>query len=91
MKTRFISLFLAIAIIAGISISSEMSAQEIKKYGETPEDSVECIMNLSLYTEFYKQWKSSGYKNVSVDDAIGPWRQVFQKVLHIVLKPMNVG
>ena len=78
MKTRFISLFLAIAIIAGISISSEISAQEIKKYGETPEDSVECIMNLSLYTEFYKQWKGSGYKNASIHDAIGPWRLVYE-------------
>jgi len=47
------------------------------KYGATPEDSVECIMNLSLYGEFYKQWKGSGYKNTSVNDAFGPWRQVF--------------
>jgi hypothetical protein len=34
-------------------------------------------MNLSLYGEFYKQWKSSGYKNASVNDAFGPWRKVF--------------
>ncbi|MEN8224968.1 MAG: hypothetical protein ABFS05_06360 [Bacteroidota bacterium] len=79
MKTRFISLILTFALIAGISIKSEISAQAVKKYGETPEDSVECIMNLSLYTEFYKQWKGSGYKNASVLDVRGPWRQVFQK------------
>ena len=78
MKTRFISLILALAIIAGISISSEISAQGVKKYGETPEDSVECIMNLSLYTEFYKQWKGSSYKNASINDAVGPWRLVYQ-------------
>ena len=79
MKTKFISLLIATALIAGISIPSEISAQGVSKYGETPEDSVECIMNLSLYTEFYKQWKGSGYKNVSIDDAIGPWRQVYQR------------
>jgi tetratricopeptide (TPR) repeat protein len=78
MKTKFITLFLAAAMIAGISITSEVSAQGVKKYGETPEDSVECIMNLSLYTEFYKQWKGSGYKNASIHDAIGPWRKVYQ-------------
>lgn len=78
MKTRFISFLIAVALIVGISISSEISAQGISKYGETPEDSVECIMNLSLYTEFYKQWKGSGYKSASINDAFGPWRQVFQ-------------
>ena len=77
MKTTFMSLFLTVAMIAGISISNEIHAQKAKKYGETPEDSVECIMNLSLYTEFYKQWKGSKYKNPSIHDAIGPWRKVY--------------
>ncbi len=36
------------------------------KYGATPEDSVQCVQNLSLYSEFYKQ------KNYQ--DAIAPWR-----------------
>ncbi|MEK7990028.1 MAG: tetratricopeptide repeat protein [Thiotrichaceae bacterium] len=35
------------------------------KYGATPEDSVTCVENLSLYGEFYKQ---KNYK-----DARGPW------------------
>lgn len=48
--------------------------QEYGKYGK---DSAKCIMNLSLYREFYKQWKASGYKSPSVSDAIGPWRWVF--------------
>lgn len=77
MKTRFISILLVFALFAGISITSEVSAQGTKKFGETPEDSVECIMNLSLYSEFYKQWKGSGYKNKSVHDAYGPWKKVF--------------
>ena len=77
MKTRIITLFLAVVMIAGLTLTGKVAAQE-SKYGKTPEDSAKCIMNLSLYTEFYKQWKSSGYKNASVKDAIGPWRKVYQ-------------
>jgi len=44
------------------------------KYGE---DSVACLTNLSLYREYYKQWKSTGYKSEAVNDAIVPWRKVF--------------
>jgi tetratricopeptide (TPR) repeat protein len=77
MKTRFISFILAVALMTGLFFSSDTFAQTVSKYGETPEDSVECIMNLSLYTEFYKQWKASGYKNSSINDAFGPWRAVF--------------
>lgn len=75
MKIRFISLIITLALVSGIAVSSKVAAQG--KYGATPEDSAECIMNLSLYTEFYKQWKASGYKNTSVNDAFGPWRKVF--------------
>jgi len=46
-----------------------------EKYGA---DSVTCVMNLSLYREFYKQWKQSKYKNSAVVDAQGPWRWVFE-------------
>lgn len=46
-----------------------------KKYGA---DSVTCVMNLSLYREFYKQWKQSKYKNAAVIDAQKPWRWVFE-------------
>jgi tetratricopeptide (TPR) repeat protein len=79
MKTRFISLIVMAAMIVGFSVSTDVSAQGTKKYGETPEDSAECIMNLSLYTEFYKQWKGSGYKNESLYDAIQPWRNIFKE------------
>lgn len=75
MKIRFISIILTLALLAGISVTSKVAAQG--KFGATPEDSAECIMNLSLYSEFYKQWKGSGYKNTAVDDAFGPWRNVF--------------
>lgn len=78
MKTRLLTLLLTVAMIAGLSISTKLSAQGTKIYGETPEDSVECIMNLSLYNEFFKQWKGSGYKNTAVKDALGPWRRVYK-------------
>jgi len=45
------------------------------RYGD---DSVTCVMNISLYREFFKQWKASNYQNETVKDAIGPWRWVFQ-------------
>lgn len=76
MKTRFISIVLTLALIAGLSVTSRLSAQTGSKYGATPEDSVACIMNLSLYTEFFKQWKNSGYKNNSINDAFAPWQKV---------------
>ena len=44
------------------------------RYGD---DSVTCVMNISLYREFFKQWKASNYKNETVNDAIDPWRWVF--------------
>ncbi|MBE0641449.1 MAG: hypothetical protein IH599_05390 [Bacteroidales bacterium] len=45
------------------------------KYGK---DSVTCVVNISLYREFFKQWKNSGYKaDRAVHDAIVPWRWVF--------------
>ncbi len=34
-------------------------------------------MNISLYREFFKQWKASDYKNETINDVIEPWRWVF--------------
>ena len=45
------------------------------KYGK---DSATCVMNLSLYHEFYKQWRQSGYRNSAINDAIKPWYWVFE-------------
>jgi len=44
------------------------------RYGS---DSLTCIMNISLYREFFKQWKASDYKSETIKDVIGPWRWVF--------------
>jgi tetratricopeptide (TPR) repeat protein len=55
-----------LTVVVTLFVSLTVSAQ---KYGKTPEDSVNCITNISLYSEFYKQ---ANYK-----DAIKPWREVF--------------
>lgn len=45
-----------------------ISAASAQKYGATPEDSLSCLQNLSVYQEFYKQ------KNYN--DAYDAWKQV---------------
>ena len=69
---------IVLSLIFSISITGIIKAQESKvpKYGT---DSVTCVMNNSLYYEFYKQWKSSNFENSSWKDAIGPWRWVYLK------------
>ena len=54
-------------MVAAIALTTGAQAQS--KYGNTPEDSVTCVQNLSLYQEFMKQ--SGGEK-----DAYAPWREV---------------
>ncbi len=53
----------AMALFAGSTASAQ------KKFGATPEDSVECIKYLSYYTEYYKQ------KNY--DAALPNWRKAY--------------
>jgi len=63
---KFRTIALAITVI-GLMTASQVFAQgTTKKYGA---DSVACVTNLSLYTEFYKQ---KNYK-----DALSHWRYVF--------------
>ncbi len=61
-----IVLLISVAAMA-LFASSNASAQ--KKFGATPEDSVECIKYLSYYTEYYKQ------KNY--DAALPNWRKAY--------------
>jgi len=78
---RFIIVILFSLLFTGIP-TPQLFAQEEKtssgctegRYGA---DSVTCIMNISLYREFFKQWKASGYKNATIEDVIEPWRWVF--------------
>jgi len=79
MKTKLLSIafITAMLLIDIFPAHAQLSLEEANKYGKYGKDSVECVMNISLYREFYKQWKGSGYKNETINDAIGPWREVF--------------
>ena len=57
---KIVKLFMLIVVV---SIATTSYAQ---KFGETPKDSVDCIINNSLYQEFYNQ---KNYK-----DAYEPWK-----------------
>ncbi len=54
--------------IAGLLIAGSLLAQK-SKWGDTPKDSAECVKHYSLFSTFYEQ------KNY--DDAITPWRHVY--------------
>lgn len=60
-------LFGLISLLLLVSASLNVNAQN---FGETPEDSVKCVENYSLYNEFFRQ---KNYK-----DAIGPYRNLLQ-------------
>ena len=73
-------IIILLSVILGIAPSALIFSQDDEtnsgqgKYGS---DSVTCVMNISLYREFFKQWKASNYTNETVKDVIGPWRWVF--------------
>lgn len=63
--------------LASVNESSTRAAETVEtvqqtkgpRFGETPEDSIHCIRNLSLYQEYYNQ----GNRQL----AFKPWREVF--------------
>jgi len=80
MKTKlFIFLLgmgLSLSVLAGTPVNRLVPQDNNgPKYGK---DSIQCLMNLSLYTESFRQWRQSHYKNDAVKDAIGPWSWVFE-------------
>lgn len=62
------TIFFFLAFFAN-QANAQAKPYEDPKYGVDSASRMECLMNISLYTEFYKQ------KNYN--DAIGPWRKVF--------------
>lgn len=84
MKTKFLAvvliLFMGVSVFAVDRTEKTLEINDLSfvygdgKYGE---DSVACITNLSLYREYFKQWKASGYKSEAVNDAVRPWRKVY--------------
>lgn len=78
MKVKSIAVLLSILIslplLAHKSITGDQKPQDdLPKYGK---DSVECVQNLSLYRESYKQWKASKYKSPSIEHAFTYWKKV---------------
>ena len=59
---------LKFVIIAATIFSMSLAANAQSKWGDTPDDSIACISNVSLYQEFYKQ--------KSYTDCYEPWRQI---------------
>lgn len=81
-------LYTAIAVLIGLSSFASSNSynfdenlytenSELIGGGKYGDDSITCIVNLSLYREYYKQWKSTGYKSEAVNDAMVPWRLVY--------------
>ena len=77
-KTLIIFSFLFVALLS-LGTFTPVNGQVNKgpKYGNTPEDSAKCVKNISLYTEFYNQWKGSGKESETINDAIKYWRWIF--------------
>lgn len=78
MKFSIKSLALLIALgfslhaFAGISVNIVYPQDDLPKYGK---DSVNCVQNLSLYRESYKQWKQSHYKSPAINHAFRFWKK----------------
>lgn len=69
MKMKKKNLFFSVLLFVSVSIfGQENSADSAGRYGE---DSIQCLMNLSLYREFIKQ---KNYK-----EALPGWRRVFNE------------
>ncbi|MBN1340416.1 MAG: hypothetical protein JXA03_13890, partial [Bacteroidales bacterium] len=95
-KRKLLHLILIAFLLSGMGTGGGLMAQNESeeddggaiaggpKYGE---DSARCVMNLSLYYEFFKQWKQSDYQTNAFKDAINPWRWVF---CHCPMASQNV-
>jgi len=70
-----VSLGFGLMSFAGEPVVNHTPQDDGSKYGK---DSATCVMNLSLYREFYKQWKNSKYKNSAINDAFLSWREVYK-------------
>ncbi len=65
----------AAANTSDIEIVSSITPDGGSKYGK---DSATCVKNLSLYREYYKQWKASKYKDDEIAKSIvEPWSWCF--------------
>ncbi len=77
-------LVLAVSLLFGFAMSGSAHAQgtSVEKYQQITgpkfgEDSATCVVNLSLYREFFRQWKQGGGTGTVIEEAVKPWRWVF--------------
>lgn len=69
MRTKVLTVLLGVFIFGtSITNAQDPSVKDEPKYGATPEDSLKCIENLSVYGEYYKQ---KLYKEAYI-----PWKYV---------------
>ncbi len=62
----------------GLFFTFNAQSQDVKNMPRFGKDSITAITKLSLYQEFYSQWKASKYKsNSSINDALNSWRWLF--------------
>lgn len=86
---KMIGMFLN-ALVMVFMLTIQLSAQNSKHYDKDgfpipgslkgPKfglDSVECVKNLSLYRENYRQWRANNFRGDVINYTIGPWRYVF--------------
>ncbi len=77
MKQIMKSLAVVIVMLAGMSLKaySVNDPDGGSKYGK---DSVKCVTNLSLYSDYYKQWRATKYKNADLaNTSYKYWRYCF--------------
>jgi len=80
MKASIIAILLSILTLTVPSLVVNAQEDESNNNGGSGRygsDSVTCVMNISLYREFFKQWRASDYENETIKDLISPWRWVF--------------
>ena len=70
-----LSLLISFAVFADTPGTIKVLQDDLPKYGM---DSANCVQNLSLYRESYKQWKQSKYKSPAINHAYKFWRKTFQ-------------
>ena len=75
MKTKVLILMLALLPLLSFAQSDEQQRiAQMPKYGE---DSVQCVTNLSLYRESFKQWQQAKYTPGGFDASYHFWKWVF--------------
>lgn len=80
MKTKTIKLLLVVLAMSSFAIKAQEATPTTGKYGK---DSLQCVQNLSLYREFYKQ------RNFK--DAYTPWQWVFCNCIESSKNIINHG